>query len=147
MNAPVLIRVGQRLISGIDDRAVLLHPLKEIVHNIVSALRDLKREESLLSVPMARASRHKESIHLNPAALRTSCADTPGSGKDLPGNEEGHKGSEAAPGKGKAPRDEIVLVRPKGRVGLMIHIVLDERHLFTQPVWIGAIYQFGIAGA
>ncbi len=147
MNAPVLIRVGQRLISGIDDRAVLLHPFEEIIHDVIGALRDLKREERLLRVAMARASRHKESIHLNPAVLRARCADTPGPCKDLPGHEEGHKGSEASPRKGKAPRDEIVLVRSKGRIGFMIHIVLDQRHRVGQTEILNRILQQLIAGA
>ena len=103
MNATVLIRIGQGFISRIDDGAILLHPFEEIIHDVIGALRDLKREESLLSVPMARASRHEEAVHLNPAILRTRRADTPGSRKDLPGHEEGHKGSKTSARKGKAP--------------------------------------------
>ena len=103
MDATVLIRIGQGFISRIDDGAILLHPFEEIVHDVIGALRDLKREGSLLRIAMARFSRHEEPVHLNPAILRTSRADSSGSRKDLPGHEEGHKGSEASARKGKAP--------------------------------------------
>ena len=88
-----------------------------------------------------------KSVHLNPAVLRTRRADTSCPRKDLSGNQEGHKGPEASPRKGKAPRDEIVLVRSKGRIGFMIHIVLDQRHRIGQTEIVNRILQQLIAGA
>ena len=146
MDTPVLIRIGQGLISRIDDGAILLHPFEEVIDDVIGALRDLKREERLLSVPMARASRHKEPVHLNPAVLRTSRTDTPCPCKDLPGNEESDKGSEASPGKGEPPRNKIVLVRSKGRIGFMIHIVLDQRHRIGQAEILNCVLEQLIAG-
>src|SRR5262245_2972798 len=103
MNAPVLIRVGQGLISCIDDGAILLHPFEEIIHDVVCTLRDLKRKGKLLRITVARSSRHEKPVHLNPAILRTRRADTSGPCKDLSGYEEGHKRSKAPARKGKPP--------------------------------------------
>ena len=40
----ILIRIGQRLVPRVDDRSVLLHPLEEIVNDVVRALGNLKRQ-------------------------------------------------------------------------------------------------------
>ena len=53
MNAAILIGVGQRFISRIHDGSILLHPFEEIVHDMVGALRDLKRKRASCS-PGAR---------------------------------------------------------------------------------------------
>ena len=102
VNATVLIRVGQWFISGIHDSAILLHPFEEVIHDVICALRELKREDRLLRVAMVRSSRHDESVHLNPGVLRARRADTSGSRKDLSGDQKGHKRPEAAPRKWEA---------------------------------------------
>ena len=38
VDAAILVRIRQRLVARIDDRPVLLYPLKEIVHDIVRTL-------------------------------------------------------------------------------------------------------------
>src|SRR4029077_20155301 len=147
MNAPVLIWISQRFISGIHDGPILLHPFEEVIHDVICPLRELKRKDRLLRITVTRAPRYDEPVHLNPGVLGTSRADTPRSRKYLPGNQERHKGSEAAPRKGKAPRDEIVLVRSECRIGFMIHIVLDQRHRVGQTEVLNRILQELIAGA
>src|SRR5688572_31189585 len=106
MNAPVLIRIGQRFISGIHDGPILLHPFEEIIHDIIGTLGELKRKERFLRIAVARASRHDEPVHLNPGVLGTRRTDTSRSRKYLSGDQEGHKGSKAPPCKGEASRDE-----------------------------------------
>src|SRR5512147_1590797 len=101
MNSTVLIRIGQRLISGIHDGAILLHPFEEVIDDVICTLGNLKREEGLLRVAIVRSSRHNEPVPLNPAILGTSRADTSGPRKNLSGNQEGHQRSEAASGKGE----------------------------------------------
>ena len=101
MNTAVLIRVGQWFISGIHDGTILLHPFEKVIHDVICALRELKREDRLLRVAMVRSSRDDESVHLNPGVLGTRRADTSGPRKDLSGDQKGHKGPEAAPRKGK----------------------------------------------
>ncbi len=147
MNSAELIRIGQWFISGIDDGTILLHPFEEVIHDVISTLRKLKRKNRLLRVAMGRSSRNDESIHLNPGILRPRPADTSGSSKDLPGDQEGHKGPEAAPRKGETSRHEIVLVRSKGRIGFMIHIILDQRNRVGQTEVLNRILQQLIAGA
>jgi hypothetical protein len=86
MNTAILIRVSQWFISGIHDGAILLHPFEEIIHDVIRALGELKREDGLLRVTMVRTSRHDESVHLNPSVLGTRRADTSGTRKDLSGD-------------------------------------------------------------
>ena len=147
MNTAVLIRVGQWFISCIHNGAILLHPFEKVIHDIIRALRELEREERLLREAMVRSSRHDESIHLNPGILGGRRADTSGPRKNLSGDQKGHKGPEAAPRKGKASRDEIVLVRSKRRVGFMIHIVLDQRNRVSQTEILNRTLQQLIACA
>jgi len=110
MNAAVLIRIGQRLIPGIHDGAILLHPFKEVIYDVIRALRDLKREARRFRVAMMHAPRHNEPISLNPGVLGASRADTSGPRKNLSGHEEGHQWSKSAPGKGEPARNKIVLM-------------------------------------
>src|SRR5688572_19781755 len=110
MNTAILIRIGQWFISGIDDGAILLHPFEEIIHDVVGALRELKRKERLLCIAMVRPSPHNEPIHLNPGILGTRRADTSCSRKYLSCNQERHKGAEPSPRKGETPRNEIIFV-------------------------------------
>ena len=42
MEPAILSRVGQRFIPGVDDRPVELHPLKQVVVDVVRPLADLK---------------------------------------------------------------------------------------------------------
>ena len=42
MQAAILAVIGQRFVTGIDDRAVELHPLVDVVHDVVGTLRNLK---------------------------------------------------------------------------------------------------------
>src|SRR3954447_14275870 len=39
--------IRERLVAGVDDRAVELHPLVDVVHDMISALADLKIDLSL----------------------------------------------------------------------------------------------------
>ena len=36
-------RVGQRFIAGVNDGAIVLHPFKEIILDVIRALADLER--------------------------------------------------------------------------------------------------------
>ena len=70
---------------------------------------------------------------LHPLVGITRASDAPRPGEHLTGDQKRHQWTEAAPGKGKLPRDEIVFMRAERRIGLVIDIVLDERHRLVQP--------------
>ena len=42
MQPPIFAIIGQRLVARIDDGAIELHPLVDVVHDVVGALADLK---------------------------------------------------------------------------------------------------------
>ena len=42
MEAPVFAVVGERLVPRVDDRAVELHPLVNVVYDVVRALAELE---------------------------------------------------------------------------------------------------------
>ena len=42
MQPPIFSVIGQRLISRVDDGAIELHPLIDVVHDVVGALAELK---------------------------------------------------------------------------------------------------------
>ena len=126
MDAAKLIGVRQRFISRIDDGSILLHPFEKIVHDMVGALRDLKRKRA--SISLERGPMYNQRTALNPAIHRTGGADASGAGKDLPRDQEGDQLIEAAARKWKLASDEIVFMRPEGGICLVINIVFNERN-------------------
>src|SRR6266853_4993804 len=44
MEPPIFAVIGQRLVTRVDDGAVELHPLLDVVHDVVGALTELKRD-------------------------------------------------------------------------------------------------------
>src|SRR5947208_8448775 len=47
MESPIFAVIGQRLIARVDDGAVELHPLIDVVDDVVGALTELKRDRRL----------------------------------------------------------------------------------------------------
>ena len=43
MQPSIIARVRQRFVAGVDDGAVVLHPLEEVILDVVRALADLER--------------------------------------------------------------------------------------------------------
>ena len=42
MQPPIFAIIGQRLVARIDDGAIELHPLVDVVHDVIGALADLE---------------------------------------------------------------------------------------------------------
>ena len=72
MKPAIFSVISQRLIARVDDGAIKLHPLIDIVHNVIGALAELK---AYLRLWLGRLKIERERIRL---------ADATGSGKDLP---------------------------------------------------------------
>src|SRR5438270_12746560 len=47
MEPPVFAIIGQRFVARVDDGAIELHPLIDVVDNVVGALAELKRDRRL----------------------------------------------------------------------------------------------------
>src|SRR5206468_6533733 len=76
MKAPIFSVIGQWLIARINNGAIKLHPLIDVVHDVIGALTQLKID---LRLWLRRLEVECERIGL---------ADTTGAGKDLSGRQE-----------------------------------------------------------
>jgi hypothetical protein len=76
---PVLAVIGERFVTGVNDRAVKLNPLVNVINDVVCPLADLERH-----VP--RTVRHFEIKR-----QRVCLADPARPGKDLAGRQEGQQ--------------------------------------------------------
>jgi hypothetical protein len=76
MQPAILAVIGQRFIAGIDDRAVELHPLINVVHNVVGALRNLETDRLIVAAVVELESE------------RVGLADAARAGENLAGGKE-----------------------------------------------------------
>src|ERR671913_550003 len=96
MDATVLIRIGQGLIPGIDDGAVMLHPFKKVIDDIIRALGDLVRHDrSILGIPQTRPMQNKPS-DLYPLVGIPRATDTSGAREYLTRHQKRHQRPEPA---------------------------------------------------
>ncbi len=72
MQPPILSVIGQRLISRVDDGAIELHPLIDVVHDVVGALAELKID---LCLRLLRLEVERQRIRLADATC--ACENLP----------------------------------------------------------------------
>src|SRR5262245_16812474 len=107
MQATIFAIVCQRLIAGVDDRPVKLHPLVDIVHDMIGTLADLK-------VYAARPIRHFEIER-----ERICLPDASSPGEDLTRRKKGKQRTEYFRSELGFPSHKIVLVAAERSSGVM----------------------------
>src|SRR5437762_7035471 len=115
MKPPIFSVIGQRFIACVDNGAIKLHPLINIIHNVVSTLTKLKID-----------------LRLRSWWLEIECewirlTDASGAGKDLPRRQKSKQRSENWWRELRLPFHQIILMATKRGPGVMIDIVLDKR--------------------
>src|SRR5258708_3397679 len=121
MKSPILSVIGQRLIPGVDDGAIELHPLIDVVHDVIGALAKLKID---LRFRLRRLKIERERIGL---------PDAPRAGKYLPRRQKSKQPSEDWRRELRLPFHQIILVAPKRGARMMIDIVFNKRHVTVCP--------------
>src|SRR4029453_3549130 len=116
MKSPILSIVSQWFIPRIDDGAVELHPLIDVIHDMIGTLTKLKIH-----------------LRLGLGALKIECqrirlADSTGASEDLPGSQKSEQRSENRRRELRLPFHQIILVATKCGPGVMIDIIFDKRH-------------------
>ncbi len=108
--------IGQRLIARVDDRAVELHPLINVVDDMIGPLAELEID---------RLFRRR---HFEIEGEGIGLADPARAGENL---ARGKKGEERAEGRGGELRlalHQVIFVAAEGGAGVVIDVVLDERN-------------------
>src|SRR5215831_6215000 len=111
MQATIFAIVCKRLIAGVDDRPIKLHPLVDIVHDVIGTLADLK-------VDATRPIRHFE---IERERICLSNASSPG--ENLTRREKGKQRTEYFRSKLGFPVHKIILMAAEGSSGVVIDIV------------------------
>ena len=107
--------IRERLVARVDDRAVELHPLVDVVHDVIGALADLEIDVRL---------RLRE---LEVERQRVRLPHPAGAGENLARGEEGEQRAEHRRSELRLALHQVILVAAEGRAGVMIDVVLDER--------------------
>src|SRR5207253_10646686 len=115
MEPAILSVISQRLVARVNNCPVELHPLIDVVHNVIRALTELKIDLGLRS---RRLEIEREWIRLT---------DSPRAGEDLSRRQERQQRSQNRRRELRLPFHQIILVAAKRASGVMVHIVLDER--------------------
>src|SRR5574338_549451 len=121
MQPPIFTVIGQRLVPRIDDRAVELHPLVDVVNDVISPLTKLKIYVALL---LWRLKVKGQWVRLS---------DPAGAGENLARCQECQQRSENRWRELRLAPHQVILVATEGCPGVMIHIVLDERDPVFRP--------------
>jgi hypothetical protein len=117
MKPPIFSVIGQRLIPGVDDGAIELHPLIDVVHDVIGPLAKLKMD---LPFRLRRLKIERERIGL---------ADPTRPGKYLPGRQKSKQGSENWRRELRLSFHQIILVAAKRGPGMMIDVVFNKRYV------------------
>src|SRR6266581_3040630 len=115
MQPPIFSVIGQRLVASIDDGAIELHPLINVVDDVISALAQL---EIHLALRLRRLEIERQWIRL---------PDAPRSGENLARRQKSQQRSENRRRELRLASHQIILVTTERRPGVMVHVVLDER--------------------
>src|SRR5439155_25748270 len=114
MQAPILPVIGQRFIPRVDDGAIELHPLIDVVHDVIGALAQLKIDLRLLR------------RRLKIKRQRIGLANTAGAGEDLSRCQKGEQRSKNRRRELRLSFHQVILVATKSGAGVMINVVLDK---------------------
>ena len=115
MEPAIFSIIGQRLVARVDDGAIELHPLVDVVHDVIGALAELKIDRRFR---LRRFEIERERIRL---------PDPARAGENLSRGEKGEQGAEHRRRELRLALHQIILVATKRRAGVMIDVVLDER--------------------
>ena len=115
MEPPIFSVIGQRLVARVDDRAIKLHPLIDVVHDVIGALAKLEID---LGFRLRRLEIKRQRIGLTDAA---------GAGKDLACRQKSQQRSQNWRRELRLPFHQIILMTTKSRASVMIDIVFDKR--------------------
>ena len=117
MQSTIFPIVGEGLIAGIDDCPIELHPLVDVIHDVISPLADL---EIHVTRPIGQFEIRSERIRLsNPA----------GTSKNLTGRQERQKRRQYFWSELRFPVHQIIFVAAECRTGVVIDVVLEKGDL------------------
>src|SRR5205823_10227294 len=114
MKSPIFPVIGQRLVAGVNNGAIELHPLINVVDDVIGALAQL---EIHLALWLGRLEIERQRIRLSNASR---------AGEDLPGCQKSQQRSKNRRSELGLASHEIILVATKRCTGMMVHVVLDE---------------------
>src|SRR5437899_1703716 len=113
MEAAILARVGQWLITSVNNGAIVLHPLEEIILDVIRPLADLKQRRFLALHDFAAKARGPNR------------ADAPRPGEQNPEGEESEQREDVFLVERCLAIERVVLVTAEGGAGVMVHVVAD----------------------
>ncbi len=114
MQPPILPVIGQRFIPRVDDGAIELHPLIDVVYDMIGTLAELKIDLLLLW------------RRLKIESQRIGLANTAGAGEDLSCCQKSEQRSKNRRRELRLSFHQVILVATKSGAGVMIHVVLDK---------------------
>ena len=125
--------IRQRFVARVDDRAVELHPLVNVVHDVIRALADLKRDRLLRFHFIERKQR------------RIRLSHTPRSSENLPRRQKRKQRPNDGRVKLHLAPHQIVFVAAKRRPRVVIDVVLHKRHLVARAHFLDRLLHEQIA--
>ena len=106
--------IGQRLVARVDNGAIELHPLVDVVDDVIGALAELKIHVHL---GLRELEVERERVRLpHPARAR----------ENLARGEESQQRAEHRRRELRLALHQVILVAAEGRAGVVIDVVLDE---------------------
>ena len=116
MKSPVFSIIGQGLVTCIDDGAIKLHPLVDVVHDMIRTLAQL---EIHACFRLRRLEIKRQWIGLTDAA---------GAREDLSRRQESKKCPQNWRRELRLPLHQIILVTTKRGARVVIDVIFDERN-------------------
>ena len=117
MQPPVFAVIRVRLVAGVDDGPVELHPLVDVVYDVIGALRDLEVDRRRVAAGFPVEGKGIGLAH--PA--RAS--------EDLPRGEKREQRVQRGRVELHLAAHEVVLMAAESRAGVVIDVVLEKGHL------------------
>ena len=115
MEPAIFAIIGQRLVARVDDGAIELHPLINVVDDVIGALAQLKRDRRFR---LRRLEIERQRIGLPYSA---------GAGENLSRREKREQRAEHRRRELRLAFHQIIFVATKRRAGVMIDVVLNKR--------------------
>src|SRR5438477_2869446 len=120
MQSPELAIVRQRFIPRINDGTIKLHPLVDVVHDVIGALADLETDGR----GVGRQIKIKSE--------RMGLSDASRARINLAGCQKTKQRSQQRRGELSFAPHQIVLVTTEGRAGVVIDVVLNKRNAIAR---------------
>src|SRR5438477_3349629 len=116
MEPPVSPIIRERLVARVDDGAIELHPLVNVVDDVIGALAELKIDVDL------------GLRELKIERKRVRLPDASGAGENLARGEKGEQRSQDRRSELRFAFHQIILVAAKGRARAVVDVVFDKRN-------------------